>query len=233
MGLRKDIIFSNPKQEIGDEIELTNFPNENRVFICLGKLRRNRTTYVWIMTVMDDYKGVIFWEPQTGAKYELKYRVDNAIKLKNFLDGKYIDYESCKKNIVNKKVIKEKEEIILKDVKKRIDSSDFNEKKIPGTGDNGTEINFSLDHFKDVIINDEEIFNFNYDKIALKSKQKESVYNYKEKMGFYDDFVIKKNSSNLCKLYEFNIQTEQKEQIDKNMRSNGEQNLVATDDFKN
>jgi len=231
MGIRK----GNKQDEVTtDENSAGNFPYENRVFVCLGKLKNNRGNYVWIMTISDNYKDVIFWEPKTGTKYELKYRVDDPMRLKNFLEGKFFDYDSCKKNILHKPIV-EKEE---SDDEERVGDNDkpkrrdFDDKKIPGTGEDDSFINYVPEDFNDNILHDEEVFNNNFDKIAAVDKKDEKKLNYNKQMGFYDDFICGKNTESKYKNFNYNFNAEQKEQMDKKMRSDGEQYLLPVDEFK-
>ena len=233
MGLRKNDVTESPTGT-PDKSE-SNFPNENRVFVCQGKLKNNRGPYVWVMTIMDNYDGIVFWEPKTGKKYELHSRVDDPMKLKNFLDGRFRDYEDCKKNILNRvdKVIDEQDEIIEEEDEKKTKKRDFDDKKIPGTGDDDSFINYQQEDFKDDVLNDEEIFNNNFEKIAGNGGKEDKKNNYSKKMGFYDDFVYSKNfDGGNYKNYNYDFNSEQKEKIDKKMRSDGEQYLLPVDDFK-
>jgi hypothetical protein len=120
-----------------------NHPYENRVFVCIGKIKKFNRPHVWVMTINDDYKGVTFWDPHTGLKYELKGRIEDSEgeKLKNFLAGFYPNYQSVK---ANKIVKKEKKESKGDDLDKSIDSEDaeldknknrWDEKKNPGQND--------------------------------------------------------------------------------------------------
>lgn len=63
------------------------FPYENRVFVCLGKLKYSKIPYMWVMTISDDYRDVIFWDPKVNQKFELKGRIENQDKMRNFLNG--------------------------------------------------------------------------------------------------------------------------------------------------
>lgn len=63
------------------------FPYENKVFICLGKLRYKRQPHIWVMTLSDDYRDVTFWEPKLFYKFDLRGRIDEPETLKLFLEG--------------------------------------------------------------------------------------------------------------------------------------------------
>lgn len=74
-------VYLNP---INEEV---NFPFENRVFVCLGKLKFSKEPYSWVMTFSADYRDVTFWDPVLPHKYELPGRVKNPEKLKDYLTG--------------------------------------------------------------------------------------------------------------------------------------------------
>jgi hypothetical protein len=80
--------------EITQINEKVTFPYEHRVFVCLGKLKYSRDPYVWVMSISDDYRDVTMWDPKLFKKYQLPNRVDDDVRLKNFLLGKYYDYGS-------------------------------------------------------------------------------------------------------------------------------------------
>jgi hypothetical protein len=86
------------------------FPYEHRTFVCLGKLKVTREPYIFIMTISDDYNDVTLWDPKLFHKYELQSRVDDSTKLKNFLLGKYPDYECVKAGKTVVPVLEESDE---------------------------------------------------------------------------------------------------------------------------
>lgn len=86
------------------------FPYEHRVFVCYGKLKVTKEPYTWVMTVSDDFRDITFWDPKLFNKYELQGRIDDADKLKNFLLGKYPDYDAVKRGKVIHPVQEESDE---------------------------------------------------------------------------------------------------------------------------
>ena len=130
---------NNDKKEKSDKAY---HPYENRVFVCVGKLKVYKSVHIWIMTIDDEYKGVYFWDPQAGLKYELPGRVDDPDKLKNFLDGKFADYESLRNNRVTKNKVKmdeikeeEEEKNSLMEESTNSQKNYYNDRKIPGFND--------------------------------------------------------------------------------------------------
>lgn len=62
------------------------FPYENRVFVCLGKMKNLGIAHLWIMTIDDNYRDITFWDPRVNAKFTLKARVKEPLFLKRFLN---------------------------------------------------------------------------------------------------------------------------------------------------
>jgi len=188
------------------------------------------------MTFSDDYKDAIFWDPKTGEKYVLKNRVEDTTKLKNFLEGKYYDYEGCKNNILTKPIDKTEDTDPNKDKKQK--RRDFDDKKIPGTGDEDSILAFQNDEFADNVINDEENMNNNLEKIAMfgdkggQGNNPQDAIKFKYNKKFYDDFAFAKVSEGGYTNYNYKFNEEQKQEMDKKLRSNGEQFLLPIEDFK-
>ena len=53
------------------------------------------------MSISKDYRDITFWDPKLFVQFELKGRVKDPEKLKNFLNGKYANYEFVNKNILD------------------------------------------------------------------------------------------------------------------------------------
>lgn len=47
----------------------------DRVFVCLGKLKENKQPHAWVMTLNKTYNEVTFWEVNTNKKYVLNGRI--------------------------------------------------------------------------------------------------------------------------------------------------------------
>lgn len=62
------------------------FPYENRVFVCMGKMKGIGNAHTWIMTIDDNYRDITFWDPRVNSKFSLKGRVENSGFLKRFLN---------------------------------------------------------------------------------------------------------------------------------------------------
>jgi hypothetical protein len=88
------------------------YPYENRIFICMGKLKITRAPYIWVMSISEDFSDVVFWDTKLSIKYDLIGRIDDPEKLKNFLNGKYPDYQSVVTGKVMDKIEEEEEESI-------------------------------------------------------------------------------------------------------------------------
>lgn len=133
------------------------FPFENRIFVCIGKLKETKANHVWVMSISDDYKDVTFWEPKLFKKFVLKGRIDESEKIRNFLYGKYPDYDSVKKNRVE---IKEKEEEIEDDFEenKNDKNRNYDERQPVGLNENDVvEYKNQDDNYQDYVINEKEI----------------------------------------------------------------------------
>jgi hypothetical protein len=108
------------------------YPYENRVFVCMGKLKITRATHMWVMTVSEDFSDITFWDTKLSVKYDLIGRVDDPDKLKNFLNAKYPDYASVVQGKVMEKEETEEEEESKEherpkyDDRKPIDRCDYN-----------------------------------------------------------------------------------------------------------
>ncbi len=75
-----------PENEITiTEKEKASFPYENRVFVCLGKLKISRDPYIWVMTLSEDYRTVNMWDPKLFLKFELQDLIESPDKLSTFL----------------------------------------------------------------------------------------------------------------------------------------------------
>ena len=63
-------------------------PIENRVFICIGTLKKTKMLHAWVMIIDKDFKTVRMFESRNGANYTLKYRTHmlEREKLKKFLN---------------------------------------------------------------------------------------------------------------------------------------------------
>ncbi len=94
------------------------FPYENRVFVCLGKMKNLATAHTWIMTIDDNYKDITFWDPRVNAKFTLAGRVEKPAILKRFLnrEAKYRkDLESdAPPQIQSEQSVDEEDELLKK-----------------------------------------------------------------------------------------------------------------------
>jgi hypothetical protein len=138
------------------------FPYENRVFVCLGKLKITRQPHIWVMSFNDDYTDVTFWETKLSYKYDLVGRVSDPVKLKNFLSGKYPNYESVRSGKV---VIEEQKESddeeddkkgkVNYDDRKPVDACEFDEEDDLKYEDPLQENEILLNEFQNAGKNDE------------------------------------------------------------------------------
>lgn len=165
----KDIIITKMEERVS-------FPYENRVFVCLGKLKYTRVPHIWVMTVSDDYRDITFWEPKLFPKFELQGRVDDPEKLRNFLNGRYPDYDSVKRGKIIAKVEEESED--------------------EDSTDNIQEKKRDLDEIKLRGINEDSIYEYNEGEDIYKDKQ----MNEKEHLLDGYAMVAKNDDDNLIKL---------------------------------
>jgi centrosomal protein CEP76 len=108
------------------------YPYENKIFVCMGKLKITRAPHIWVMSVSEDYSDVTFWDTKLSVKYDLIGRIDDPEKLRTFLNGKYPDYQSVVSGKVINKIEEEEEESIIEqekpkyDDRKPLDKCDYN-----------------------------------------------------------------------------------------------------------
>ena len=88
-------------EEIDTGLQVDTFPYENLIFVCQGKLRETKAPHTWVMSISKDYRDITFWDPKLFVQFELRGRVKDPEKLKNFLNGKYANYEAVNKNILD------------------------------------------------------------------------------------------------------------------------------------
>ena len=134
------------------------FPYENRVFVCMGKMKGLRTPHIWVMTIDDNYKDITFWDPRIGEKFSLKGRIKEKKKLKLFLERKFKsknDVDSGEAPII------EQEESIDEDdelLKKKKNNDKFDDRA--PNGENAEDLNdyqSEQDSYRDIFVNEYEI----------------------------------------------------------------------------
>lgn len=139
------------------------FPYENRIFVCQGKLKETKANHTWVMSISNDYRNVTFWDPKLFILFELKGRVKDPEKLRNFLHGDYPNYISVSMNKVEKyKPTSENANQPKKKKKKDIDQivlKGEREDSIVGYEDD--------DDFKDELVNDNESISGNKSKLMI------------------------------------------------------------------
>lgn len=172
----KDNSFNTKKLE-----EKNLFSYENRTFVCLGKLKYAKSPYAWVMTFSDDYKDVTLWDPKLFIKFELKGRVDDTIKLKNFLNGFFIDYESIKRDSMQN--IQEEEEDTDEPEKKR-KKRDLDEIYLKGLReDSRVEYNEMDDSYRDTQMNEKDYLLVDLDTVANNDEEDEGHIKFKSKIN--------------------------------------------------
>ena len=50
----------------------------DRVFVCLGKLKENGQPHAWVMTLNQTYDEITFWEANSSQKYTLNGRITSG-----------------------------------------------------------------------------------------------------------------------------------------------------------
>ena len=48
----------------------------DRVFVCLGRLKDNGAQHAWVMTLNKTYDEVTFWDVNTPLKYTMHGRIN-------------------------------------------------------------------------------------------------------------------------------------------------------------
>ncbi len=211
-------------------------PYENRVFVCVGRLKSFKTRHVWVMTITDDYRGVIFWDVQTGLKYELQGRIDDGNKLRKFLAGQFLDYESVKSGKVVKNIqnaIKEVEdEDSLEDISIKQDQRNYDDQKLPGPNDS-YEAQIAYNNKDDNMANDNILDDLNFQmhtNFARAAKDVDAIdketYNQN-----YDDRIQFRNPDGGSNSKKFNFLEDQKDQITNNL-SKEDNSFSPIEEFK-
>lgn len=212
------------------------FPYENRVFVCLGKLKVTREPYIWVMTVSDDYRDIVFWDPKLFKKYELQGRVDDSDRLKNFLLGKYPDYDSVKRGKVIAPVQEESDED--DEVEKPKKKKDLEEIKLKGVNEDSVlEYKESEDGYQDQQMNERDHLLVDIDIVA--KSDEENAFS-KLKCNIFINCYIVVNPLNIDEnlTYDkeqknkFSFLEEQKNAIDADMKQGNEMNLLPVEIFR-
>jgi hypothetical protein len=154
------------------------FPYENRTFVCLGKLKHTKAPYAWVMTFSEDYKDVTFWDPKLFTKFEMKGRVEDTIKLKNFLNGVFPDYNSVRRgNIEN---IPEEDESFDEADKKPPRKKDIDEINLRGLRDDSRlEYDEGEDLYRDTQMNEKEHLLVEWDGVAKNDQEDDGHIKFK------------------------------------------------------
>ncbi len=170
----------NSKLQVSDNLR-TSFPYENRTFVCLGKLKVSRDPYIWVMTISSDYRDVVMWDPKLFKKYELQGRVDDGDKLKNFLLGKYPDYESVKKGKLQEPIEEESDD--EDDDIFKVKPPDLEEIVLKGVNEDSVlEYKDVDDEFMDYQIEERDQLLVDYDVVAKKDEDNDAFTKQKSKL---------------------------------------------------
>lgn len=161
-----------------DKEEKDVFPYENRVFVCMGKMKNLRVDHLWIMTIDDNYKDITFWDPRVSVKYQLKGRIKDPKLLKRFLNREIKNKRELENNEpvpIQEDEGDEDDEELLK--KKKM--NDIFDDRLPN-GEGEDDINdYSLGqdsyevfaHDINVVVKDYELINNEDDAIKMKKSE--------------------------------------------------------------
>jgi len=201
------------------------FPYENRVFVCIGKLKYTRNRHVWVMTIGDDYRDVTFWDSKLNLKFNLFGRIDEPEKLRNFLLMNYADYDAIKQGITDGKDEEEEEEESEESIKK--DKNDFEDKVLPFQNDSAI-IKYEEDDYKDNILNEHDILLQNYEDALINEKNK----NLKQALPVQADeyMLLGKDEEGGKKKISFLEQ--QRQEMEAKLQAESDQFFLPVDEFK-
>ncbi len=192
--------IKNKKNNLNDNLETDVLPYENRVFVCMGKMKNLGCGHSWIMTIDDNYKDVTFWDPRVNAKFILKGRIENHKILKRFLNREV----RSRKDLENESPDLNENEDSMSEDKELIDKMKlcdiFDDRKPIGENDDD-EYNYSSRQDSYVFENDLEVFGKDYDMVnnvddvikLKKSKNKLFIFS-RFNFNFYlckNDFIKK------------------------------------------
>lgn len=132
------------------------------------------------MTFSEDYKDVTFWDPKLFTKFEMKGRVEDTIKLKNFLNGVFPDYNSVRRgNIEN---IPEEDESFEETDKKPPRKKDIDEINLRGLRDDSRlEYDEGEDLYRDTQMNEKEHLLVEWDGVAKNDQEDDGHIKFKSK----------------------------------------------------
>lgn len=202
------------------------FPYENRVFVCVGRLKYSKLRHTWVMTIGDDYRDITFWDPKMFYKFNLSGRVLEPEKLRNFLMGKYLDYESIKAGVTVEAEDQDDLDESHESVKQ--DKSDYEDKILPLLNDSAVVRYEDEKLYKDNILNENDILIQNYG--ATNDNAKTNFL--KQALNFQvDDQIIIANSDEPNKK-KVNFLDEEKKKMEEELNSDNDRFFLPIDEFK-
>lgn len=202
------------------------FPYENKVFVCVGRMKYTRTRVTWVMTIGDDYRDVTFWDSRLPYKFTLFGRISDQEKMQNFLNMNYEDYDSIKKGItiVNTEIEEEPEEEIKNNNK---DKNEFDKKLLPHLNDSAS-LKYEPDEFRENILNENDIFLQNYEDAG----QNDKVKNLKQFHPIQaDDYMLMANNED-NKKNKANFLEEQNQEIKAKLEEESDKYFLPVEEFK-
>ena len=199
------------------------FPYENKVFVCIGRLKTTKRRHTWVMTVGDDYKDITFWDPMMPYKFNLFGRVSDPDKLKNFLNMKYSDYNAIRaKQIINEEDIEGSK---LDESNFKNDASDYENRIIPYINDSaivGYEKD-EIDDYKDGVLNETDIIVDNITNKKNKGKALEFLI---------DDKILSKNEEGEEDIKKGNFLKEENRKMEEELNNDSKRFFLPVDEFK-
>jgi hypothetical protein len=201
------------------------FPYENRVFVCIGKLKYTKAPHMWVMTFSDDFRDVSFWEPKMFDKFLLKGRVDDQQKLRNFLNGKYSDYDSVKRGKV---IVEEDEKSSSSEESEHKDKKkDWEDRQPKGMNENDViAYKDEEDNYIDFIRHEKEIILGDFEQLGNNDEVIKKKFALKEQID--DNLVYEKDA----KRNKYDYLEDQKQVMEEKMKEGNDVNFLPIEDFK-
>lgn len=213
------------KQEIERTIISEVFPYENRIFVCIGRLKFTKQRHIWVMSIGDDFRDVTFWDPKMFYKFNLNGRITDSEKMRNFLNMRYENYNSIRQNQTIRELTEENDES-RSTIKQ--DKSDFEDKILPYLNDSAV-IRYEEDGlYKDDILNESDILVQNYEAAANNKTTKHK----KNALEFQVDDQMLLRATDEGNKKKINFLEEEKKRMEEELNSDNDRFFLPVDEFK-
>ena len=202
------------------------FPYENRIFVCMGRLKFTKQRHLWIMSIGDDYKDITFWDPKMFYKFNLQGRVIDPIKLRNFVNMKYNDYNGIRANIIIKE--DDTDDLDLSQSIIKQEKSDYEDKILPYQNDSAIIKYEDDDVYKDNILNESDILVQNYEAAVNNKKMK----NLKQALECQIDDQMLLGTTDDGNKKKINFLEEEKKRMEEELNSDNDRFFLPVEEFK-